>query len=161
MTMKYVLGTLAVLALAAAATGFVCYRMSLDPALHTAARQGDPMEWLRADFHLSGEQFTAIKNLHDAYAPSCEEHCRLIQEATRLRDAIKGAGHGDAAAMAAAEGRILELRASCETAIARHVRQVAAEMSPADGQRYLALILPRIANFDHTAAPSLRLNDVH
>jgi DNA-directed RNA polymerase specialized sigma24 family protein len=29
-------------------------------------------------------------------------------------------------------------------------------MSPQDGQRYLALLLPKIADFDHQAAPDLR-----
>jgi hypothetical protein len=31
-------------------------------------------------------------------------------------------------------------------------------MSPQDGQRYLALVLPKIADFDHQAAPDLHLN---
>ena len=58
----------------------------------------------------------------------------------------------------AAEQKIQELRTHCETAITRHVRQVAALMSPEDGQRYLALILPKIADFDHQTAPDLHLN---
>ncbi len=156
--MKYLLGTLTVLLLAAAATGFFCFRMSVDPALHAAARKGDSMEWLCADFHLSKEQFAAVKQLHDSYAPSCEEHCRVIQQATKARQALVSAASGDAAALAAAESRLVELRTSCETALTRHVRQVAAEMSPADGERYLALVLPRITNFDHLAAPDLSLN---
>jgi hypothetical protein len=50
------------------------------------------------------------------------------------------------------------LRLVCENAIAVHVREVAAQMSPDQGQRYLALVLPRIAGFDHRAAPDLDLN---
>ena len=156
--MKYWFATLGLLALVAAATGFVCFRMSSDPALHAAVQNGDPMEWLRTDFHLNGGQFAAIKKLHEAYAPSCEEHCRLIQEATRMRNTLGVAGQGDPATIAAAEGRLQELRTTCETAITRHVRQVAAEMSPGEGRRYLALVLPKIADFDHTAAPDLHLN---
>ena len=156
--MKYLLGTLAILALAAAATGLVCFRMNSDPQLHAAVQQGDPMEWLRTDFHLNDAQFAAIKKLHEAYTPSCAEHCRLIQEATRMNHTLKSAGHGDQAALAAAEARLQELRTNCETAITRHVRQVATEMSPADGARYLALVLPKIADFDHQAEPDLHLN---
>jgi hypothetical protein len=155
--MKYLLGTLAVLVLAAAATGVVCYRLSCDPAVHNAAARGDAMAWLRADFHLDDRQFAEIKRLHDAYAPSCEEHCRLIQEATKAREALKA---GDPAA-AAAERKLQERRLVCENAIAAHVRQVAALMSPADGRRYLALVLPKIADFDHRVAPDLHLNHPH
>lgn len=156
--MKYLLRTIAVLVLVAAATGFVCYRLSADPMLHDAAAKGDAMTWLRTDFHLNDAQFAAIRKLHEAYAPSCAEHCRMIQEAAKARDALRTA---DPVTVAAAERKLQELRTTCETAIARHVRQVAAEMSPADGARYLALVLPRIADFDHLVAPDLRLNHTH
>ena len=75
-----------------------------------------------------------------------------------MNHTLKSAGHGDQAALAAAEARLQELRTNCETAITRHVRQVATEMSPADGARYLALVLPKIADFDHQAVPDLHLN---
>ena len=156
--MKYLTGTLAALLLLAAATGFVCYRLSCDPTLHEATAKGDPMEWLRADFHLTDSQFAAIRELHESYSGSCAEHCRMIQEATRARNALKTAGRADPAALLAAEQKIQELRAHCETAITRHVRQVAALMSPDQGRRYLALVLPKIADFDHQAAPDLHLN---
>ena len=81
----------------------------------------------------------------------------MIQEATRARDAL-AAARGDAAALSAANRELAELRQNCETAIARHVRQVAALMAADDGRRYLALVLPKIAAFDHRAAPDLRLN---
>ena len=156
--MKYLLGTLAVLILLAAAAGFAGYRASCDPMLHSAAAKGDPMEWMRVDFHLTDTQFTAIRALQESYSGSCAEHCRMIQEATKARNTLKAAQGADSAATLAAEQKIQELRARCETAITRHVRQVAALMSPADGQRYLALVLPKIADFDHQAAPDLHLN---
>ena len=156
--MRYLLGTWALLAFAAASIGLMCYRLNTDSALHAAVQQRDAMEWLRMDFHLDDGQFSAIKKLHEAYAPSCAEHCRLIQEATKMREALKSAGRGDPAEVTAAEARLQELRTVCETAITRHVRQVAAEMSPVEGARYLALVLPKISNFDHLAAPDLNLN---
>ncbi len=158
--MKYLLGTLAVLVLVAAATGFVSYRLSCDPALHAAATKGAAMEWLRADFHLSDAQFAEIQQLHAAYAGTCEAHCRMIQEATKARNELAAAG-GDQAAMAATNSKLQEVRLVCETAITAHVRKVAALMSPEDGRRYLAMVLPKIADFDHTAAPDLHLNHPH
>jgi len=159
--MKYLVATIIVLVLAAAAAGIFSYRMSCEPMLHAAAAKGDAMAWLRADFHLTDGQFAAIRQLHQSYAGTCEEHCRLIQEAVRARDALKASTAADPSAAAAADHKLQELRLTCETAIARHVRQVAALMSPADGKRYLALVLPKIADFDHTVAPDLRLNHPH
>lgn len=155
--MKYLFGTLALVVLAAAVAGFVCFRMNSDPQLHAAAATSDAMLWLRSDFHLTDAQFAAIRQLHASYAGTCEEHCRMIQEATRARDAL-AAARGNAAALVAANRGLQDLRQNCETAIARHVRQVAALMPPEDGRRYLALVLPKIAAFDHRAAPDLRLN---
>ena len=155
--MKYLFGTLALVVLVAALTGVVCFRMNSNPQLHAAAAKGDALQWLRTDFHLTDAQFAAIRQLHESYAGTCEEHCRMIQEATRARDALAAAS-GDAAALSAANRELAELRQNCETAIARHVRQVAALMAADDGRRYLALVLPKIAAFDHRAAPDLRLN---
>ena len=74
-----------------------------------------------------------------------------------MKQALLAGGASDAE-LQAANQRLQELRLVCETAIARHVHQVATLMSPQDGQRYLALVLPKIADFDHQAAPDLHLN---
>ena len=155
--MKYLLGTVAIVSLLAVGTAYVGYRMNCDPALHAAVAKGDTMEWLRADFHLTDEQFSAIRQVHASYAGTCEEHCRMIQEATRARNALAAAA-GKPAAIDAANAEIQRMRQVCEGAIEDHVRRVAALMSSEEGRRYLALVLPKIANFDHTAAPDLRLN---
>ena len=156
--MKFLLATIGLIAAWAAGTGVVCYNLNCNPALHAAAAQGDAMAWLRADFHLTDAQFTAIRTLHESYAPSCEEHCRLVREATQARDALAAANVGDVPALAAAEQKLRELHAVCEAALTGHVRQVAALMSREDGARYLTLLLPKIAAFDHAAAPDLHLN---
>jgi hypothetical protein len=156
--MRHLLGTIAAIILVAAATGLVCYRLNAEPALHAAAAKRDALQWLRDDFHLTPAQFTAIRELHASYAGTCSEHCRMIQEATQVRAALAATQSADPAAVAAAERKVQELRAVCESAIATHVWQVAALMTPAEGQRYLALVLPKIADFDHTAVPDLRLN---
>ncbi len=155
--MKRLGQSLLVLAVAAVATGAFCYRLSSAPALHAAVARHDAMAWLRADFHLTDRQFEAIKKLHDDYAPGCEEHCRRIKAATQARDALRARHDADPAAAAEAERTLAELRTTCETAIGAHVRKVAALMSPEDGRRYLAMVLPKIAEFDHQMAPPLDL----
>ncbi len=158
--MKYLVSTLALIVLGAAIFGFVCYRLSCDSALHAAAEKGDAWHWLRQDFHLTDQQFAAIQVVHQAYAGSCVEHCRLIQEATKVRDALT-AKTSSPGPRAAAELAVKELRSVCEQALTVHVQKVAALMAAEDGRRYLALMLPKIAAFDHATAPDLQMNHTH
>ncbi len=158
--MKYLVSTLALIVLGAAIFGFVCYRLSCDSALHAAAEKGDAWHWLRQDFHLTDQQFAAIQVVHQAYAGSCVEHCRLIQEATKVRDALT-AKTSSPGPRAAAELAVKELRSICEQALTVHVQKVAALMAAEDGRRYLALMLPKIAAFDHATAPNLQMNHTH
>ena len=155
---KHLFLTLALIVAVASAIGFVAFRTTGDDAVQQALAKQDPMEWLRADFQLTDAQFASIKTLHDSYSAVCEEHCREIQNATRARAALKASAQTEAAALAAADRRVEELRLVCESAIASHVRQCAAHMSPEAGQRYLALVLPKIKDFDHAAAPDVQLN---
>jgi len=155
--MKNFIASVAVIAALALGAAYLGYRTNADPALHAAVVKGDTMGWLQKDFHLNAAQLAAIRELHDAYSGTCDQHCRMIQEATAARRALEAA-HGDKASIAAANARIDELKAICEGAIAVHVRKVAALMAPEDAQRYLALVLPKISAFDHSGAPDLRLN---
>jgi hypothetical protein len=155
--MKPFLLTLLLLIAAASATALISFRLTGDPGVRTALAHGDAMEWLRAEFQLSDEQFARIRELHAGYADECEQHCLAIQQAMKARKAAQAAG-ADADTLAAAEQRVQELRTVCETAIAAHARRCAALMSPPAGERYLAMILPKIADFDHQAPPDVRLN---
>lgn len=156
--MKNLMATLVLLAAVASATGIAVYRMTGEPDVRAAAAKRDALEWLRTDFNLSDAQFAVIKKLHESYSTVCEEHCRAIMEASEARTTLKARPAADSAAIAAADRRVEELRIVCETAIASHCRQVAAEMSPEAGRRYLALVLPKIRDFDHRAPPDLGLN---
>jgi hypothetical protein len=134
--------------------------VSFFTALQVAAEKGDVWQWLRQDFHLTDQQFAAIQVVHQAYAGTCVEHCRLIQEATKLRDAL-AAKTSSPAARVAAELAVKELRSVCEHALTGHVQKVATLMAAEDGRRYLALMLPKIAAFDHATAPDLQMNHTH
>jgi hypothetical protein len=156
--MKHLISTLVLVLATAAATGFVAFRTTGDGEVARALAKKDAMEWLRADFKLTDAQFAAIKQLHDAYSVVCEEHCREIRRAVRVRNDLKSSAPLEAGAIAAADRRVEELRLVCESAIATHVRECASHMSPEAGQRYLALVLPKIKDFDHQAPPDLQLN---
>ena len=141
MTRNLLLTVLLAAALAVLAFG-VAYLASGDRALRVAARQGDALEWLRVEFSLDGERFAAVRRLHEEFSIECSAHCAAIV-AARERSAP------------AAE--IVALEEHCVGAMTTHFRQVAARMEPAQGERYLALVLPRIRGHTHQGAPSVRL----
>ena len=159
--MKHLLTTVGLLVAIAGAAGFISFRLGGQPEVREALMKRDALAWLRSDFQLDDGQFAEIRKLHEAYSVECEAHCRAIQEAAMARNALRSTTPADAAALAAAEQRVQQLRTVCETAIAAHVRQVASKMAPREGERYLALVLPKIADFDHRAAPDLVLNSHH
>ncbi len=155
--MRQLIITFAVVALLAAVVGFTAFHLTGDAAVRAALEQRDAMAWLRSEFSLSNEQYQRIKSLHDSYSLECADHCRAIQEAEQARDALK-AEHADSGRLAEADRQVQHLEKVCEDAITSHVRRCAAEMSPAAGERYLALVLPKITAFDHRAPPDVGVN---
>lgn len=150
-----VLLTLLAIAVLGVVGYFFGYKLGCDPVLHEAARYKDSMAWLRYEFHLTPAQFEAIKTLHADYAGTCDEHCRNIRVAMSERDCLATSRPDDKAAVAEADRRIQEMSTHCETVLGQHLVKVAALMSPADGERYLAMMRPRLAQFDHSGTPDL------
>lgn len=139
--MKNFLITLAMtLAVCGAAFG-AFYAMNDRPALREAVREGDAMAWLREEFHLNEAQFAAVKRLHADYNKVCGEHCAAIMAAKQ-----RGAPAAEIAA----------LEKTCVDAMTAHFRRVAALLPAGEGERYLAMVLPRVQDYDHTGAPNLQ-----
>ena len=99
--MKHLLTTISLVATIAIATGIVAFRATGDEQVERALAKQDAMAWLRADFHLTNEQFATIKKLHDSYSVVCEEHCREIMRAIRVRNELKSRPNLEPAALAA------------------------------------------------------------
>jgi hypothetical protein len=135
--------TLGLVAAACAAAYGIFYAVGDDRAMHAAARQGDALAWLRVEFRLDDAQFQAIRTLHHEYSFECGRHCAAIMEARERR---------------APAAEVAALERVCLEAITGHFRRVAALMAPEQGERYLALVLPRVAGFAHDGAPSLRVS---
>lgn len=155
--MRYRVLTLLVVLGMVAVIGALCYRMGSERELHVAAREGDPMRWLRTEFRLNEAQYARIARLHQDYGKICAEHCRKIQEAMDGRDTLAAAKPADGVKLAASEQRVRELESVCERSIEAHVREVAACMPAKEGERYLAMVLPRISSFDHKGPPNVGL----
>lgn len=141
--MKNILITLGVaLAVCGAAFG-IFYAMHCEPAVHRAAQEGDAMRWLREEFRLSDAQFNEVKKIHEAYGEACAGHCAAIMEGRKR---------------AAPPAEMAALEAVCVNAMMAHFRRVAALMPPEQGERYLSIVLPRVAGYDHAGAPTVQVS---
>jgi hypothetical protein len=153
---NFLLTFLAVLT-AGALAGGAFFRWHHDDALHAAAQQRDAMKWLRTEFHLSDTQFAAVAKLHEDYSVECAGHCAAIGSARAELAAAEKSGQ-PAATLAVLRRNVAERELACRMAIGVHLRKVAASMPPGEGERYLQLLLPRVENYGHQGAPTVRLD---
>ncbi len=141
--MKNLLLTLGILAAVCGLSYGAFFLMSREPAeVQKAMRDGDALAWLRTEFHLDVEQYAAIRKLHEDYGKVCAGHCAAIMAAQK-----RGAPAAEVTA----------LEKTCVDAMTAHFKRVAALMPPGEGERYLAIVLPRIADFDHRGAPNVQV----
>ncbi len=131
------------IAFAACALSFgAFYAFNREPApLRAAAQSGDAMEWMRLEFKLSDAQYAAIQRLHEDYSAVCSAHCSAIMAAEK-----RGAPNAE----------VVALENTCVQSMTEHFQRVAALMSPEEGKRYLAIVLPRVHDYDHRGAPNLQ-----
>jgi len=140
---KNLLLTFAIVMAACALSFGVFYAASGAPAeVRRAARERDAMAWMRLEFKLDDAQFAAIKRLHEDYRDVCAGHCAAIMAAERRQ---------------APPAEVAALEKTCVEAMTTHFKRVAALMPPGQGGRYLAIVLPRIADFDHRGAPNVQV----
>jgi|GEM_PF-1726956 len=158
--MKNPFGILILGAAAAAASFLIVARLRspADPApAHTHAHTGTPvaadsphrhattdsdLTWLATEFGLDAPAFENVRKLHADYRPHCEELCRRIDDHNRrLNQSLLGSREltPDLLRLIEEGGRV---RVECQTALARHLLQVAGCMPTDQGKRYLQLMLP-------------------
>jgi hypothetical protein len=138
-----------VIAVAAAAYGLTCY-------LGASRQPADQWTWLRGEFHLDGAQLARIKALHEAYQPVCADHCSRIMAASARLAALEQAGRKDTPEYQATLGEWEAIKRECNAATFKHLQAVAAVMSPAQGRRYLDMMVPRIVRADHIGPLGIR-----
>jgi hypothetical protein len=144
---------LALLLLVALASAAITYSLvDRERASDSAATRGSDLEWLRQEFALSAEQFAAVGKLHEEYSGRCAQHCADIMTARRRLAELPS---GPSPEREAAERRVLELEAVCNDATRVHLRRVAAEMPPAQRERFLRTIEPHLAQLPHDGARAL------
>jgi hypothetical protein len=138
--MKYFLATAAlVLAACAGAYGATFLINTETQEMRQAARDRKTMAWLRTEFNLNQAQYAAIQNLHSQFLQECAGEAAAIMAARQRKDS---------------PGEVAGLEAACVRAMTNHFQKTALLMSPEDGQRYLDMVLPHIADYDNRRAPA-------
>ena len=142
------------LGLVAGGSTYLCLR---EPMPVAAAGENADLLWLRCEFALPAEKMANIAQMHAAFQGVCDEHCRQIRDARAEVKKLRGAAaeHCD---IVTAEAKVVELDRICVSSLEAHLREIAGVIGGAEGQRYLAIVLPRIAHFDHAGAPNLDLD---
>lgn len=107
--------------------------------------------WLTTEFNLNPAQSQKVQALHDAYLPICAQHCAAILE---TRGQIETAANS--AEKQNAETALQQLVNTCHDSTRAHLQAVAKAMDPAQAQRYLAMIGPRLSAHQHAEPFGLR-----
>ena len=140
---------LLVVLVAAAAYGLTIY-------YNTKRQTGDQWSWLRSEFHLTGAQLARIKALHESYQPVCADHCTRIMAARERLTALEQAGRKDTPEYRQTLDQWEAVKRECTDATFRHLQTVAGIMDPAEGRRYLAMMVPHLARSDHLGPLGIR-----
>ena len=142
--MKRGLWVLVVFLVVAAAGYGTYYGCATASARAMLSRPASEMEWLRQEFHLSDAQAAKVKALHAAYVPKCDEMCRKIIEANAHLEELVSTGNRLSPEIAAAFDRATAVQADCRKQMLAHIYEVSAQMDPAEGRRYFALMKGRV-----------------
>lgn len=133
------------LAIGLALAGYATYYHCATAAARTMSAQADGgMEWLRREYHLSDAQFARVQQVHRDYAPKCDRMCEQIGKANARLDELILTNKTYTPEVAAAMKECLAVQGECRQALLAHIYAVSAEMSPADGSRYLEMMKSRI-----------------
>lgn len=115
----------------------------------TLQNRGSDLGWIRAEFQLDDAQFAAVRQLHDDYSGLCAQHCADIVAA---RAALTALPPGATTDRAVAEQRVVDLEAICNDATRAHLRRVATAMPVTQGERFLRMVEPHLAQLPHDPA---------
>lgn len=122
-------------------TGFAAFAITRRCMDHSMP---DEMTWLRDEFALTSAQASAIEQLNIAYEPVCADHCERIGKARRHLQALEANPYTPRTELNAAQAEWQALCDECTTATRAHLEAIAAQMSPAQGRRYLDLVGPKL-----------------
>lgn len=121
-----------------AAVGYTCIYLHGTSAQRSVAQSSRPeLAWLQQEYRLSDAQYAQVMELHNAYAPKCEEMCRLIDGKNAQLQKLLAATNVITPEIKQALAEAAGIRAECESAMLEHFYKVAQTMPPEQRRRYL------------------------
>jgi hypothetical protein len=138
----------ALVAAVAVTVGLAAYGLTRQMAAPPAP--GTELAWMVQEFRLTPEQAKEIETLHAAYAPVCARHCAQIFTIRARLAELSNAGQTHSPAYREAQAEMTRLIEVCNRSTRAHLQAVAAAMPSEAGQRYLALVEPKLSGHDHT-----------
>lgn len=124
--------------LALAVCAYLCIYFRNTAAQRSVEHSARPeLAWLQMEFHLTDAQLSRVMELHNAYAPKCDEMCRTIDAKNAEIQRLLAATNVITPEIKQALAQAAEIRAECETAMLDHFYKVAQTMPPEQGKRYL------------------------
>lgn len=148
--------------LGAALVAFVvCTYLATQPMRVISAAPDAELLWLRREFKLTDAQFAQIKSLHEKYSGRCDAMCREIMRVNTRLDSLITADHEVTPELSSAMEEAARVQANCRTAMLAHIYEVAANMEPTQGARYVQMmkemiIQPGLSSATTVIAPSSR-----
>jgi uncharacterized membrane protein len=127
--------------LLAGVAAYVCIYLAGTAEARALGRSQEPvLAWLQREYHLSDEQYARIRDLHEAYRPTCAEMCRKIAEKNAEVERLLAATNAITPEIKGALAEAAQLRAQCQANMLAHFYAVARTMPPDQGRRYLAWV---------------------
>lgn len=121
-----------------AAVGYACIYLHGTSGQRSVEQSSRPeLAWLQKEYRLSDAQFTRVMELHNAYAPKCEEMCRMIDAKNVQLQKLLAATNVITPEIKQALVEAARIRAECESAMLDHFYKVAQTMPPEQSRRYL------------------------
>ncbi len=140
-----------IIAFVTIASGCIAYHFMRPAAACdcTAAEACDDLAWIRHEFRLAPSQLRRIEAVHGAYRVVCRKHCDMLAEARAGLAEARGQKR-PADEIAAMETALGKLDGECKAGTTAYVQEIAGIIGGREGERYLGIVLPRVACFDHS-----------
>jgi len=127
--------------LCAGVAAYFCIYMTVTAGERAVNKSDTPvLAWLQREYHLSDEQYARIRDLHEAYRPTCAQMCARIAAKTEQVQRLLAATNAVTPEIKAALNEAAQLRAQCQANMLAHFYAVARTMPPDQGRRYLAWV---------------------
>jgi hypothetical protein len=146
--MKRLLIVLCLAVAAGVASYRICYHCAMASVVVTPDGTDAELGWLKHEFALTPAQYEKILALHHAYSPVCGGHCSRYMAAREHLQTLLKENPAWSPETGATIEEIARIRGECRKSMLRYAYDVAACMSPGQGQRYLDMIRARVLSED-------------